>query len=438
MGSTVVTILVMLALVLLSAYFSATETAFLAMNRIRMKNLAENKNKRAMTVLQVSKDFDKLISTILIGNNIVNITLSTVATVFFVNLFSKNGATISTVVVTVVVLIFGEITPKGLAKDAPESFALFSAPIIRMISVLLAPLNFFFALIKKLISKLFTAKQEKRCTEQELITIVEEAEHEGGIDEQESELIRSAIEFNDREAADILTPRVDFVAIHQTASNDEIADAFAASGYSRLPVYDGTLDSIVGVIHHKDFFNSVFRSRRPLASIIKPAVFITGNMKISDLLRLLQRNKSHMAFVTDEYGGTVGLVTMEDILEELVGDIWDEHDEIVEEFVPVGENIYKILCSADLEEMFDRFQIDDEADASTVSGWVVEQLGKIPDEGDRFQYENLSVTVLKADSKRVLEILVEAFPIQSEAAEDSKTPRGERKAAKLRDSSGAV
>ncbi len=438
MGSTVVTILVMLALVLLSAYFSATETAFLAMNRIRMKNLAENKNKRAMTVLQVSKDFDKLISTILIGNNIVNITLSTVATVFFVNLFSKNGATISTVVVTVVVLIFGEITPKGLAKDAPESFALFSAPIIRMISVLLAPLNFFFALIKKLISKLFTAKQEKRCTEQELITIVEEAEHEGGIDEQESELIRSAIEFNDREAADILTPRVDFVAIHQTASNDEIADAFAASGYSRLPVYDGTLDSIVGVIHHKDFFNSVFRSRRPLASIIKPAVFITGNMKISDLLRLLQRNKSHMAFVTDEYGGTVGLVTMEDILEELVGDIWDEHDEIVEEFVPVGENIYKILCSADLEEMFDRFQIDDEADASTVSGWVVEQLGKIPDEGDRFQYENLSVTVLKADSKRVLEILVEAFPVQSEAAEDSKTPRGERKAAKLRDSSGAV
>ncbi len=438
MDSTVVTILVMLALVLLSAYFSATETAFLAMNRIRMKNLAENKNKRAMTVLQVSKDFDKLISTILIGNNIVNITLSTVATLFFVNLFSKNGATISTVVVTVVVLIFGEITPKGLAKDAPESFALFSAPIIRMISVLLAPLNFFFTLIKKLISKLFTAKHEKRCTEQELITIVEEAEHEGGIDEQESELIRSAIEFNDREAADILTPRVDFIAIPQTASNDEIADAFAASGYSRLPVYDGTLDSIVGVIHHKDFFNSVFRSHRPLASIIKPAVFITENMKISDLLRLLQRNKSHMAFITDEYGGTVGLVTMEDILEELVGDIWDEHDEIVEKFVPVSENVYKILCSADLEEMFERFQIDGEADSSTVSGWVVERLGKIPDEGDRFQYENLSVTVLKADSKRVLEILVEAIPVQSEAAEDSKTPRGERKAAKLRDSAGTV
>ena len=293
--------------------------------------------------------------------------------------------------------------------------------MIRVISVVLAPLNFFFGLVKKLLSRLFTVKQPERCTEQELITIVEEAEHDGGIDEQESELIRSAIEFNDREAVDILTPRVDIVAVQESAPNDEIADAFTESGFSRLPVYSETLDDIIGVIHYKDFFNQVLRDGQPLAAITKPPLFIPENVKTSDLLRLLQRSKSHMAFVADEFGGTVGLVTLEDVLEELVGDIWDEHDKIIEEFIRLDENDYKVLCSADLQDFFEFFDVsgDTEADSSTVSGWVIEQLGRIPSAGASFIYENLTISVLKADAKRVLEILVHKQPKQ-ESEEDDK------------------
>lgn len=412
MGSTVATVLIMLALLLMSAYFSATETAFLTMNRIRMKTLAENGNRRADTALKVSKNLDQLISTILIGNNIVNITLSTVSTVFFLRLLPTSGATVSTIVMTLAVLIFGEITPKNLAKDIADSFVLFSAPIIRVIAVILAPLNFLFGLLKKLLSKLLTIRKPERYTEQELITIVEEAEQDGGIDEQESELIRSAIEFNDRAVSDILTPRVDVIAVQEAADLDEIADAFTGSGFSRLPVYGETLDDIVGVIHYKDFFNQVLRDGQPLTSITKPPLFIPESVKTSDLLRLLQRSKAHMAFVADEYGGTVGLVTMEDILEELVGDIWDEHDQVVEEFVQRDTDTYQVLCSADLADLFERFDVsvDPETDSSTVSGWVIERLGHIPVAGECFDYENLTISVLEADAKRVHTVSVHVSP----------------------------
>ena len=416
------TILAMVALVIMSAYFSATETAFLSMNRIRLKAMADDKNKRAALVLRLADDFDKLISTILIGNNIVNIALSTIATVFFVDLFEKNGATISTIVVTVVVLVFGEVTPKGLAKDSADSFALFSAPIIRVISLVLAPLNFIFGGTKILVSKIFRTKEIKRDTEQELITIVDEAETEGDINEEEGELIRSAIEFTDLTAGDILSPRVDFVAVSSSATQDEIAEAFAESGYSRLPVYDGTLDNLVGVIHHKDFFNRVTRLALPLSDIIKPPVFITGSMKVFDLLRLLQQTKSHMAFITDEYGGTVGLVTMEDILEELVGDIWDEHDEIVESFVQTAENTFKVLGIAEVEDLFERFELDDfekdEISSSTVSGWLIEEFGTIPAVGDCLQYEHLAFKVLEADAKRITAVEVVVMPKKADEEED--------------------
>ncbi len=412
MGSTVATVLIMLALLLMSAYFSATETAFLTMNRIRLKTLAENGNRRAAVALKVSKDLDQLISTILIGNNIVNITLSTVSTVFFLRLLPATGATVSTIVMTLAVLIFGEITPKNLAKDIADSFVLFSAPIIRIIAVILAPLNFLFGLLKKLLSKILTIRKPERYTEQELITIVEEAEQDGGIDEQESELIRSAIEFNDRAVSDILTPRVDVIAVQEDADLDEIADAFTGSGFSRLPVYGETLDDVVGVIHYKDFFNQVLRDGQPLTSITKPPLFIPESVNTSDLLRLLQRSKAHMAFVADEYGGTVGLVTMEDILEELVGDIWDEHDQVVEEFVQRDSDTYQVLCSADLVDLFDRFDVsvDPETDSSTVSGWVIERLGHIPVVGESFDYENLTISVLEADAKRVHTVSVHVAP----------------------------
>ncbi|MBE6763436.1 MAG: HlyC/CorC family transporter [Ruminococcaceae bacterium] len=408
-GDSIGIILVMLVLITMSAYFSATETAFSSLNRIRMKNAAENGDKRAALVLSLAEKFDKLLSTILVGNNIVNIGLSSIATVFFINLLDEiKGPTVATVVITVAVLIFGEISPKSLAKESPEKFARFSAPIMQVLMWVLTPINFLFSLWKKLLSKLIRTDGTPSITEEELLTIVEEAEQDGGIDEQESELIRSAIEFNDLQAVDIFTPRVDVEAVEIDDDKQTVADIFTKTGYSRLPVYEDTIDNIVGIIHLKDFYAKVFASDAPLADIVKPTVFITRSMKIYDLLRLLQREKAHMAVIADEYGGTIGIVTMEDILEELVGEIWDEHDEVIEEMEQLPDGSYRIVCSASIDDLAELFDIktDPESDITTVSGWVMECLGRIPQEGDTFQAEGLCVTVTKTDARRVVEITV--------------------------------
>ena len=411
MDSHSITLIVVIAfLILMSAYFSATETAFSSLNRIRLKNLANSNNKRAKLALSLSENYDMLLSTILIGNNIVNIVSASLGTVVFVKHFHNAGVTISTIVMTVLVLIFGEISPKSLAKERPESFAMFSAPIIRFLVFLFTPLNFFFMKWKILLSKVFKVNDDRRITEDELLTIVDEAQNEGGIDEQEGELIRSAIEFNDLDVNDVLTPRVDVVAVDVTYSNDQIDGLFTESGYSRMPVYENSIDNIVGVLHEKNFNTYLKSGGESIRHIIKPVIFTTPTMKISKLLKLLQKTKCHMAVITDEYGGTVGIVTLEDILEELVGEIWDEHDEIVEEFTQINEDEYKISCSANIDKMFELFGIDEEYDTNTVSGFVIEELGKIPNEGDHFIYENLSITVTKTDFRRVLEVIVKVLP----------------------------
>lgn len=402
-------ILFMVALIVMSAYFSATETAFSSFNRIRLKNMAENGNKRAALVLDLAEKYDKLLSTILVGNNIVNIATSSIATVLFIGLLGETlGPTVSTVVITIVVLIFGEISPKSLAKESPEKFAMFSAPIMRVLMWILTPINFLFSQWKKLLSLLIRSDNSPSITEEELLTIVEEAEQDGGIDESESELIRSAIEFNDLLAVDIFTPRVDVEGVELTDDKQTIADTFSKTGFSRLPVYEDTLDDIVGIIHLKDFYAQVYTTDAPLSDIVKPAVFITRSMKIYDLLRLLQREKAHMAVIADEYGGTVGIVTMEDILEELVGEIWDEHDEVIEEIEKQEDDSYRIVCSASLDDLCELFDLktDPDSDVTTVSGWVMECLGRIPSEGDTFTCEGLFVTVTKTDGRRVLEIVV--------------------------------
>lgn len=408
-NSLVYQILILALLILGSAYFSATETAFSALNKIRIKNLANDGDKRAKLTLELSENYDKLLSTILIGNNIVNITATSVATVLFVKYMGDVGATVSTAVMTVLVLIFGEISPKSLAKESPESFAMFSAPILRVMLTILSPLNFLFMLWKKLLSKIFKVKEDRGITEEELITIVEEAAQDGGIDVQEGELIRSAIEFDDIEVVDVLTPRIDIEAVPDTADEKEVKEVFKRSGYSRLPVYEGSTDNIIGVINQKDFYNR--DDSESVKSIIKPVIVTTESTKISKLLKLLQKQKSHMAVVTDEYGGTLGIVTMEDIIEELVGEIWDEHDEIINEFEQIEENKYRIVCSANLTKMLKLFDKDEEFDMSTVSGWVIFEFGGIiPNEGDSFDYENLHVVVTKTDKRRVLEVIVEAMP----------------------------
>ena len=403
-------------LVTMSAYFSATETAFSSMNKIRMKSRADAGDKRALLAMNLSEDYDRLISTILIGNNIVNITASTVGTVLFTHLYAAYGPTISTVVLTLVVLIFGEISPKSLAKEHAEGFAMFSAPILRVLLVILRPLNFLFSQWKRLLNLIFRPSEDPGITEEELITMVSEAENEGGLDQHESELIRSAIEFGDLEAGDILTPRVDIVAVEDSATMEEIAATFAESGYSRLPVYHKDVDDIVGVIHEKDFNAARYRGQTDISGCITPVHYTTANAELGALLRTLQKKKTHMAIVVDEYGGTEGLITMEDILEELVGEIWDEHDEVVESFRKQSDGSYLISAGADLTDLYDLFSLKGDCDASTVSGWVIDQLGRLPQAGDRFQAEGLDVTVTRVDHRRVLEVRVAVAAKEPEPA----------------------
>lgn len=414
-------ILSLAGLLMMSAYFSATETAYSSLRKVRLKNLAADGNRRAELALQIASDFDRLLSTILIGNNIINITAASLSTVLFVKYFGNAGVTISTVVMTLLVLIFGEISPKSLAKETPEKFAMLVAPITRFFMVILAPFNLIFANWQILLAKIFKVDGDRGITEEELLTIVDEAQQDGGINEQEGELIRSVIEFDDLEAIDIFTPRVDVVAVEENTPQEEIAEIFRETNFSRLPVYQNSIDNVIGVIHQKDFYNHVIYAGEPLESIIKPAVFITKSMKISRALELLQQSKSHIAIITDEYGGTAGIVTMEDILEELVGDIWDEHDEVIEEFEQLSDVEYKVKTSASLQELFDILEIDEDVGMLKVGSWVIEQLGKIPNEGESFIYKNLTVTVAHTDSQRVLEVIVKVNPeeVQEEASKVS-------------------
>lgn len=405
-------IFVLAVLILVSAYFSASETAFSSFNRIRLKNMANDGNRKAALALKMADEYDKLLSTILIGNNIVNIAASSIATIMFIRILqgttlTNHAATIATVVITVAVLLFGEITPKSLAKSFPEQFVMFSAPILKVIVVLFTPLNFLFLSWQKLVYKVVKKSDDRGVTEEELLTMVEEAENDGEIGESESELIKNAIEFNDIEVIDIHTNRVDVVALDINSSVEETRDIFVESGYSRLPVYSENVDNIVGVINQKDFYKAVARGKS-VADAMNEPVYVIPSMKISELLPVLQKEKSHMAIIVDEYGGTVGIVTLEDILEELVGEIWDEHDEVIEEFEKIGENEYKVLGSADLDDTLELFdmEVDEEDDSTTVGGWVTEKLGHIPDEGEEFVYEKLHILVTKTTSRHIEEVKI--------------------------------
>lgn len=404
-------IMALLALVAMSGYFSATETAFTSLNRIRLKNKADNGDRRAARTLKIAEDYDRLLSTILIGNNIVNNVATTIGAVLFIKLIDDvRGPTVSAAVLTVVILIFGEVSPKSLAKENPETWAMFATPLLRLFMFILTPLNFLFTLWKKLMSMVFRNGGGDGITEEELVGMVDQAENEGGLDQHESNLIRNAIEFNDLEVSEILTPRVDLVAIEDDYSMEQVAALFVESGYSRLPIFHDNIDNIVGVVHEKDFYAARYRGETDINKLKSPVLYTTGNTKISELLRILQKNKAHMAIVVDEYGGTEGIATLEDIVEELVGEIWDEHDEVIELIHKQEDDSYLISCSAALDDLYDLFSIKGECDAATISGWVLEQVGRVPEVGDRFEAEGLDVTVTQVEHRRVLEIRVAKLP----------------------------
>lgn len=410
---TAILLAVIIICIILSAYFSSTETAFSSLNKIRLKNLIKNNVKGAELAYDLSEQFDKVLSTILIGNNIVNIVSASLSTIFFTNIMVGNeslAVTTSTAVMTIVVLIFGEITPKTLAKEYPEKFAIFSSPILRFFMIILTPLNFPFKLWKKLLNKIFHFKEPEGLSDEELITIVEDAEEKGALNEYEGTLIRSAIEFDDCEVIEIFTPRADVVAISKFMPMEEIRMLLTKNGYSRLPVYEKNMDQIVGFIHQKDFHHILHEGEENIESIIKPIYDTIPQAKISEVFRDLQKNKSHIAVVVDEFGSTMGIITVEDIIEELVGDIWDEHDAVSVEFDNVAENKYVVLCSADLEGFFETFKIPYDAEKfdhiQTVSGWVLDEMKRVPKVGDKFTYEDLEIIVSKIDFRRILEIEV--------------------------------
>ena len=406
-------ILALIALVAMSAFFSASETAFTSLNRARVKSMANNGDRRAARALALSEDYDRLLSGILVGNNIVNILSASLATVLFVRLIGGAGVSVSTAVMTVIVLMFGEIAPKSIAKERPEKLALAFCPALGAILKLLSPIIFLTSCWQRLVYRIFKPAEDRGITEEELITIVEEAESEGEIDEHESELIRSAIEFGDLTAEDILTPRVDITAVEVNDSLKEIARAFETSGRSRIPVYEDSIDTIIGILHEKDFYRH--RGKMPLRAMMTAPLCVVPSTQLGVLLKLLQKTKNHMAVVVDEYGGVVGIVTMEDILEELVGEIWDEHDEVIEEFKEQPDGSFLVSCTASLDDLLDRFDTRSvDIDSASISGWVLEQLERLPVEGDRFVYENLDVTVTKVDHRRVQEIRVAVIEPEEE------------------------
>lgn len=402
-------VIILAVLIVLSGFFSATETAFFSMNKIRIKSLAGDGNRKAKKAFKLSEDMDSLLSTILIGNNIVNIATTAIATLLFAELLHDQelGATVATIVITVVVLMFGEITPKSLAKNIPERFAMFASPWLEFFILCFKPLNWFVAMWQKLVYKFVKTKEDRGVTEEELITMVEEAHNDGEIDLNESELIRNAIEFDDIEVEDIYTSRVDIIGVEVGDDIVEINEKFE-SGYSRLPVYTDTIDNIIGILNQKDFA-AMKKTGQKVTDVMTEPIFVVPSMKISELLRTLQSRKSHMAVILDEFGGTVGIVTLEDILEELVGEIWDEHDTVVEPFVKISDDKYKVRAKADIDDMLELFGMEGEEekiDHATVGGWVMEEFGKIPRVGDEFDYGPLHVVVSKRDPRRVTEIIV--------------------------------
>ena len=401
-------IVILIVLILFSAFFSSTETAYSAANRLRLKNLYENGNKKAGRALRLIDNFDQLLSSILIGNNIVNILATAIATMLFVSYLGNIGVTVATVVMTIVILIFGEISPKMIAKEMPEKFALGESAFISFFMVLFKPINFIFSMWKKLLAKIFRIEKMDTISEEELITYVEEAKDDGSINENEEGLIKQVLEFDEMTVGEIITPRVDVVAIPIDEDEEEIDKIYYDSGFSRLPVYEESIDNITGILLLKDYFYSKNSTHKKVKDLIRPTVYVTKTMKLTELLALLQNNHTYLAVVVDEFGGTVGIVTIEDIIEELIGEIWDEHDTIINDIEKAGVNKYKVMGGTDIEDMFEEIGVEcpEDITSETVNGWILENLERLPEKGEHLNFEKYDIIVGKVDKNRIEYVIV--------------------------------
>ena len=429
-GSSMTLWVALVVLVAFSAFFSASETAFSSLNQIRLKSRADDGDRTAARVLAMAEKYDKLLSTILVGNNIVNIAAASIGTIIFTQMLgAERGATVSTIVLTIVVLIFGEVSPKSLAKEMPETVATAVAPVLSLLMVVFTPLTWLFSQWKRLLNRFVHSSESDTITEGELMTMVSEAENDGELTDRESELIRSAIEFDDVEVEEILTPRVDVVAVEDDIPLEELAQTFAESGYSRLPVYHGTIDNIIGVVHEKDFYIARLKKATKIDDLVVPTLYTTGSTQISQLLRTLREQHHHLAVVVDEYGGTEGIITLEDILEELVGEIWDEHDEVTEDFRKQSDGSWLVSGSASVDDLYEELDLPEEEDidSNTVNGLVQEKTCHLPKVGDRFTLGEYDGVVTRTAKRRVTEVrLTPAAPAEDAEKDDEKDKRFSR------------
>ena len=403
-----VMMVVLVILLALSAFFSSSETAYSSLNRIRITKLAEEGNDKARNVLELFHNFDRLLSAILIGNNIVNIASSSIATVLFVRYFGNIGVTLSTVVMTILVLTFGEILPKTLAKEAPETFALAVARPLKILLTIFYPLTLFFSVLKTGLMKLLPNKEvTPSITEDELLILVEEAAQEGSIDADDELLIKSVVAFNDLEVQKIFVPRTDIISINSKKSTEEIAEIFESSGLSRLPYCQDSIDDVTGVVNQKDFYYHVLKGEKRIEDIVKPISFIPKSMKISELMKKFQADQIHIAIIIDEYGGTAGLVTLEDIIEELVGEIWDEYDNKKLDYYKLADGSFLVNGRSDFDCLEELFNITNTTNSISVAGYSLASIERIPVEGETIQLDGLKITISKMRNRRIEEVVIE-------------------------------
>lgn len=404
-------VVVIIICVAFSAFFSASETALTTVNKIRLKSLADNGDKRAARTLKITQKYDKTLTTILIGNNIVNIASASLGTVLFTRIFGSAGAGISTVVMTLIVLTFGEIMPKTLAKENADKIALAVGGFLDFLIKLFTPLSAFFMLLKKIAAKAYKKGDSPSVTEDELKYIINEIEEEGVLEEQESDLVRSALDFDETTVAQILVPRVKICAVEKSESIEDIKQKFLSEGYSRMPVYEDNIDNIVGIINEKDFFRFLTSENKSddFSPIITKAIYFTEFLTISEALKEMQQKKQHIAIISDQYGGTSGIVTMEDIIEELVGDIYDESDEVDNSFVPLDNGEYEVDSSVSLHDFEEKLDLPDDSikcESNTVGGWAMELFGKIPEVGEKIKDGIFTLKVISADESHVGRLLI--------------------------------
>ncbi len=423
MNSNVILGIVIGLLTLCSSFFSCIETAFSCVSTARLKNEESKGNKKAKNALFITENFDKALTTILIGNNVVNLGCSSLATVLCMNIFQNFAAAISTGLTTILVLTFGEIIPKCIGKEKSEAVALNTAIILKGLMIVLTPLSFLFIAIKTGALKLLNIRNDSpTVTEDELKYIIEHSENEGVLEEEESEMVQSALEFDEKSAFEVLTPRVDMLALDIDDDFETNKNKILTERYSRVPVYKENLDNILGILYTRDYLEELIDGKTPdIKLLINDAFFTYKSRKLSALMNDLRKNQVNMAIVTDEYGGTLGIVTMEDLIEEIVGEIYDEDEDIEKEYTKLRENCY--FVSGDLEfdqllELTDREDFDNDTESHTVGGFIFEHMGRIPKEGDKFEIDGLSFEVYKVEERRIISAIVKVDPSKVKKEEE--------------------